>query len=225
MRNFILFIHLLLFQTVAFSYEITPMYQEMNELGRKSLTSYTINNTQDRSLPVEVVVYDVSYDGTEEVLTLNEDSFLILPPQIMINPQSSQKIRVRYIPSDALTTTKLYRVEFNELEVKTTEEGDDNKIKTLISFSTLIFVSPNSLTPSMDTSLKNNKIVVKNTSQVLVNLLQSVFELQTSDGIKELPWSQIDTKTSGYLMPGATAYYPIPDEIGDVTSIGVKQKD
>ncbi len=224
MKNFILFIHLLLFQTVAFSYEITPMYQEMNEFGRKALTSYTINNTQDRSLPVEVVVYDVTYDETGEVLTLNEDSFLILPPQIMVNPLSSQKIRVRYIPSDALTTTKLYRIEFNELEVKG-QEDKESKIKTLLSFSTLAFVSPNALEPIMKTSLKdNNIIVVENTSKVLVNLLQSVFELQTSDGKKDLPWNEIDTKTSGYLMPGAIAYYPIPKVLGNVTAVSIKQE-
>ena len=91
MKNITLFINLLLFHTAAFSYEITPMYQEMNEFGGKALSSYTINNPQDRSLPIEVVVYDVSYDETGEVLTLNEDSFLILPPQIMVGPQSSQK--------------------------------------------------------------------------------------------------------------------------------------
>eukprot|EP00487_Bulimina_marginata_P005942 TRINITY_DN24769_c0_g1_i1.p1 TRINITY_DN24769_c0_g1~~TRINITY_DN24769_c0_g1_i1.p1 ORF type:complete len:129 (-),score=5.30 TRINITY_DN24769_c0_g1_i1:183-569(-) len=114
------------------------MYQEMNEFGGKALSGYTINNPQDRSLPIEVVVYDVSYDETGEVLTLNEDSFLILPPQIMVDPQSSQKIRVRYIPSDALTMTKLYRIEFNELEVEGPEDSD-SKIKHLLSFSTFSF--------------------------------------------------------------------------------------
>ncbi|MFA0373113.1 fimbria/pilus periplasmic chaperone, partial [Vibrio sp. 10N.222.54.F6] len=118
------------------------------------LSSYTINNPQDRSLPIEVVVYDVSYDETGEVLTLNEDSFLILPPQIMVDPQSSQKIRVRYIPSDTLTMTKLYRIEFNELEVEGPEDSD-SKIRTLLSFSTLAFVSPNSIKPTMKSSIKD----------------------------------------------------------------------
>lgn len=224
MKNITLFISLLLFHMGAFSYEITPMYQEMKEFGGKALSSYTINNPQDRSLPIEVVVYDVSYDETGEVLTLNEDSFLILPPQIMVDPQSSQKIRVRYIPSDALTKTKLYRIEFNELEVEDLEDSD-SKIKTLLSFSTLAFVSPNSLEPTMKTSLKDNDIiVVENTSKVLVNLLQSVFELQTSDGKKDLYWNEIDTKTSGYLMPGAIAYYPIPKVLGNVTAVSIKQE-
>ena len=224
MKTTILIFSLLLNHAVAFCYEITPMYQEMNEFGKKALTSYTINNTQDRSLPVEVVVYDVNYDETGEVLTLNEDSFLILPPQIMVNPLSSQKIRVRYIPDESLITTKLYRIEFNELEVKGVEDNN-NKIKTILSFSTLAFVSPNSIKPTMKASIEDNNIVIENTSQVLVNLLQSAFKLQTNTGIKELPWSQIDTKISGYLMPGAIAYYPIPDEFGDVTGITVKQKD
>ncbi|CDU06874.1 hypothetical protein BCU90_11565 [Vibrio lentus] len=224
MKNITLFISLLLFHTAAFSYEITPMYQEMNEFGGKALSSYTINNPQDRSLPIEVVVYDVSYDETGEVLTLNEDSFLILPPQIMVDPQSSQKIRVRYIPSDALTMTKLYRIEFNELEVEGPEDSD-SKIKTLLSFSTLAFVSPNSIKPTMKPSIKDRNIVVENTSQVLVNLLHSVFELQMNGEKKDLPWSQIDTKTSGYLMPGATAYYPIPNEFKKVTGITIKKND
>ncbi|MCF7505195.1 MULTISPECIES: fimbria/pilus periplasmic chaperone [Vibrio] len=223
MKTIILIISLLLHHVTAFCYEITPMYQEMEEFGRKALTSYTINNTQDRSLPVEVVVYDVNYDETGEVLTLNEDSFLILPPQIMVNPLSSQKIRVRYIPSDALTTTKLYRIEFNELEVKG-QEDKESKIKTLLSFSTLAFVSPNTIEPTMTTSIDNDKVVVENTSLVVVNLLQSIFELQTSEGTKDLPWNEIETRTSGYLMPGATAHYPIPDDIGNVTAISIKQK-
>ena len=224
MKTTLLIFSLLFHHAAAFCYEITPMYQEMNEFGRKALTSYTINNTQDRSLPVEVVVYDVSYDESGEVLTLNEDSFLILPPQIMVNPLSSQKIRVRYIPSDALTKTKLFRIEFNELEVEDPEDND-SKIRTLLSFSTLAFVSPNSVKPTMQTSLKdNNIIVVENTSKVLVNLLQSVFELQTVDGKKDLPWNEIDTKTSGYLMPGAIAYYPIPKVLGNVTAVSIKQE-
>ncbi|UXA00785.1 molecular chaperone [Vibrio splendidus] len=223
MKNTILIFFLLIHHSLAFCYEITPMYQEMNEFGRKSLTSYTINNTQDRSLPVEIVVYDVSYGEAGEELTLNEDSFLILPPQIMVGPLSSQKIRVRYIPSDALTTTKLYRIEFNELEVKG-QEDKESKIKTLLSFSTLAFVSPNAIEPTMKASINNNEVVIENTSPVLVNLLQSIFELETSDGTKELPWNEIKTKASGYLMPGATAYYPIPNDIGSVTAISVKQK-
>ncbi|GAM58956.1 P pilus assembly protein [Vibrio ishigakensis] len=79
------FLLLLLVSWKGLAYQVSPMFQTFEVAGRASQGSYEVSNTDPTEITLQAVVYSVKFDALgKEVLTPNEDDFLILPPQSKI---------------------------------------------------------------------------------------------------------------------------------------------
>ncbi len=216
-----------LFSSIIFAYEVSPIYLELDDVGRNSQGLYKVTNVEDDPILLEVHVYQADFSSGEEILTPSEDEFLILPPQAKIDGQKSQTFRVRYTPKRPIKKTETYRIIFTQIELdnQTEENEEDSSISMLLEFATLAFVSPASSKPIPTATIKNNQIAIRNDGKRVLNMNGMEFSFSGGKSNKTVDWEALSNKTSAYLMPGSTVKYTLPSELGQPQTVSVKTID
>lgn len=216
-----------LFSSIIFAYEVSPIYLELDDVGRNSQGLYKVTNVEEEPILLEVHVYQADFSSGEEVLTPSEDEFLILPPQAKIDGQKSQTFRVRYTPKRPIKKTETYRIVFTQIELdnQTKENEEDSSISMLLEFATLAFVSPASSKSIPTATIKNNQIAIRNDGKRVLNMNGMEFSFSGGKSNKTVDWEALSNKTSAYLMPGSTIKYTLPSELGQPQTVSVKTID
>jgi len=216
-----------LFSSIIFAYEVSPIYLELDDVGRNSQGLYKVTNVEDDPILLEVHVYQADFSSGEEILTPSEDEFLILPPQAKIDGQKSQTFRVRYTPKRPIKKTETYRIIFTQIELdnQTEENEEDSSISMLLEFATLAFVSPASSKSIPTATIKNNQIAIRNDGKRVLNMNGMEFSFSGGKSNKTVDWEALSNKTSAYLMPGSTVKYTLPSELGQPQTVSVKTID
>ena len=128
--------------TPAEAHRVEPMRYELSPSGSGAQTTLTVTNTRTFPITIETTVSLIAIDENgEETLTPAEDSFLVFPPQAVIEAGKAQALRVRYLGSDQLDTSKSYRINVNQLPVDMSED-EDNGVAITVNFGTLANVVP-----------------------------------------------------------------------------------
>ena len=216
-----------LFSSIIFAYEVSPIYLELDDVGRNSQGLYKVTNVEEEPILLEVHVYQADFSSGEEILTPSEDEFLILPPQAKIDGQKSQTFRVRYTPKRPIKKTETYRIIFTQIELdnQTEENEEDSSISMLLEFATLAFVSPASSKSIPTATIKNNQIAIRNDGKRVLNMNGMEFSFSGGKSNKTVDWEALSNKTSAYLMPGSTVKYTLPSELGQPQTVSVKTVD
>lgn len=216
-----------LFSSIIFAYEVSPIYLELDDVGRNSQGLYKVTNVEEEPILLEVHVYQADFSSGEEILTPSEDEFLILPPQAKIDGQKSQTFRVRYTPKRPIKKTETYRIVFTQIELdnQTEENEEDSSISMLLEFATLAFVSPASSKSIPTATIKNNQIAIRNDGKRVLNMNGMEFSFSGGKSNKTVDWEALSNKTSAYLMPGSTVKYTLPSELGQPQTVSVKTID
>ncbi|MCC4223421.1 MAG: fimbria/pilus periplasmic chaperone [Pseudomonadota bacterium] len=216
-----------LFSSIIFAYEVSPIYLELDDVGRNSQGLYKVTNVEEEPILLEVHVYQADFSSGEEVLTPSEDEFLILPPQAKIDGQKSQTFRVRYTPKKPIKKTETYRIVFTQIELdnQTKENEEDSSISMLLEFATLAFVSPASSKSIPSATIQNNQIAIRNDGKRVLNMNGMEFSFSGGKSNKTVDWEALSNKTSAYLMPGSTVKYTLPSELGQPQTVSVKTVD
>ncbi|GLR03354.1 hypothetical protein GCM10007906_09410 [Vibrio hyugaensis] len=207
----------------AHSYEVSPMYLDLEDTGRQSSGNYTIGNVEQKTIAVEVSAFKVGYKDGEEVLTPAEDEFLILPPQAQIPSAAIQNFRVKFIPKSPLSTTAVYRIVFSQLDLDADKESDGSTVNMLIDMSTIAFVSPSNGKPVPKVSLADNKIQVENKGNRILDLYDLAFDIKTDSGNKTFFWRDLNEDSGSWLMPGSKAQFKVPTNVNKATQISLAQ--
>lgn len=216
-----------LFSSIIFAYEVSPIYLELDDVGRNSQGLYKVTNVEEEPILLEVHVYQADFSSGEEILTPSEDEFLILPPQAKIDGQKSQTFRVRYTPKRPIKKTETYRIIFTQIELdnQSEESEEDSSISMLLEFATLTFVSPASSKSIPTATIKNNQIAIRNDGKRVLNMNGMEFSFSGGKSNKTVDWEALSNKTSAYLMPGSTVKYTLPSELGQPQTVSVKTID
>ncbi|MET2848831.1 hypothetical protein ABXV23_19050 [Vibrio owensii] len=214
----------LLFSSSSWSYEVSPIYKEMEPSGQLSNSFYEVVNPENRDIAIEISAFKVKFGPEGESLSDAASNFLILPPQVIIKPNSSQKFRVRFIPTGQLSATETYRLVFRELKLRDTlNEQQGSELSMLVNFSTLVFVSPNNSKPTPNVSLDKGKLIVSNNGNRVLNMSQLSFEI-TKDGKKEqITWRDVNSNTSAYLLPGSKTSYVLPPSLSNASNAAISK--
>ncbi|MFM2622394.1 fimbrial biogenesis chaperone [Vibrio owensii] len=215
------------YSAVVFAYEVSPIYLELDDIGRNSRGLYKVTNVEEQPILLEVQVYKADFSTGKEVLTPSDGDFLILPPQAKIDGLNSQTFRVRHIPKQEIEKTVTYRIVFSQLELENKIEDDkeDSSISMLLEFATLAFVSPESSKSKPRASIKNNKVILTNDGKRVLNMNGMEFNFSGDKANKTVDWEVLSKKTSAYLMPGTTVKYNLPSDLGQPKKVSVKTID
>ncbi|MBY0343137.1 MAG: fimbria/pilus periplasmic chaperone [Sphingomonadales bacterium] len=125
----------------AQAHRVYPMSYELAPAGSGAATVLRVDNTTERPLTLEVTVEKRSWDerGNETRIPADDD-FLILPPQMIVEPGKTQAIRVQYVGAPTLDQTAMYVVGVNQVPVADPTAGTG--VQFVINFGTAAYVVP-----------------------------------------------------------------------------------
>ncbi len=125
----------------AHAHRVYPMSYELAPTGSSAATVLRVDNTTERPLTLEVSVEKRSWDerGNETRVPADED-FLVLPPQMIVEPGKTQAIRVQYVGEPTIDRTAMYVIGVNQVPVADPSAGTG--VQFVINFGTAAYVVP-----------------------------------------------------------------------------------
>ena len=161
MRRLFALLFLLTFMSLAlFAYQFSPLNVTFEPSGGGSAKVYTIVNDSDSAIAIEVsaVKRSITLDGEE----YNEDAsqyFTIQPSKMIINPQSTQLVRVQYRGPRTVTEELSFRIISEQIPYSTgaKSEGEGQMISFLFVYSTSAYVQPGKIVEKVETTASINE--------------------------------------------------------------------
>ena len=161
MRRLFALLFLLTFMSLAlFAYQFSPLNVTFEPSGGGSAKVYTIINDSDSAIAIEVsaVKRSITIDGEE----YNEDAsqyFTIQPSKMIINPQSTQLVRVQYRGPRTVTEELSFRIISEQIPYSTgaKSEGEGQMISFLFVYSTSAYVQPGKIVEKVETTASINE--------------------------------------------------------------------
>lgn len=141
---FVFFILLVAVSAVS-AYQFSPLEQVFQPTGAESQKNYTIVNDSDDQIAIELAVYIRDQDAEgNEIRKKSTSEFRILPTdKIIMQPQSTQIITVKYVGSQTVTVEKSYRLVASQL---TYSQGKNQTSQSMFNFlyvyATSLYVVP-----------------------------------------------------------------------------------
>jgi fimbrial chaperone protein len=127
--------------TAAGAMSVTPTQIEMMSTGRASRSSITVVNDGTDALPVELVVKRASLDEAGKASTSPAgDEFLIMPPQALIAPGSTQNFRIQWLGEPLLGASESYLLYVNQIPVKL--QRRTSVVQIVVSMGVMVNVAP-----------------------------------------------------------------------------------
>ena len=160
MKRLFALLFLLAFMSLAlFAYQFSPLNVTFEPSGGGSAKVYTIVNDSDSAIAIEVsaVKRSITIDGEE----YNEDAsqyFTIQPSKMIINPQSTQLVRVQYRGPRTVTEELSFRIISEQIPYSTgaKSEGEGQMISFLFVYSTSAYVQPGKIVEKVETTASIN---------------------------------------------------------------------
>ena len=161
MRRLFALLFLLTFMSLAlFAYQFSPLNVTFEPSGGGSAKVYTIVNDSDSAIAIEVsaVKRSITIHGEE----YNEDAsqyFTIQPSKMIINPQSTQLVRVQYRGPRTVTEELSFRIISEQIPYSTgaKSEGEGQMISFLFVYSTSAYVQPGKIVEKVETTASINE--------------------------------------------------------------------
>ena len=161
MRRLFALLFLLTFMSLAlFAYQFSPLNVTFEPSGGGSAKVYTIVNDSDSAIAIEVsaVKRSITIDGEE----YNEDAsqyFTIQPSKMIINPQSTQLVRVQSRGPRTVTEELSFRIISEQIPYSTgaKSEGEGQMISFLFVYSTSAYVQPGKIVEKVETTASINE--------------------------------------------------------------------
>ncbi len=131
------------------AFRLTPMNQVFAPGGNNATHAYEVINDQDERIAVEVTVVERSMDtnGTESYVPA-EDDFLIYPAQMILEPNTTQVVRVSWLGDPALLSELAFRLVAEQLPINLVDPTQPvlvqpvGQVQILLRYLSGLFVRP-----------------------------------------------------------------------------------
>lgn len=133
---------LLLVTSVGYAFQVEPISADFSTRGRGTQKIFRIVNSANAPVAVQlrITTRQQKMDGTE-IREPADDKFLIYPPQMIIRPRSTQKVRVQWIGEVNLSQELPYRLIVEQVPIKLSKE-EKTGIKMILTVVGTIYVVP-----------------------------------------------------------------------------------
>jgi fimbrial chaperone protein len=147
-RGYFLFLLVILAfvsMTSLYSYQLTPLTANYETSGVGSANSYTIVNDSDSPIAIQIKVMKRGVNSLgEEVNEEAPNYFSVQPEKMIIQPQSTQIVRVQYRGPKTVTKETAFRIIAEQIPYNTGKASSENTqmINFLFVYSTSAYVLP-----------------------------------------------------------------------------------
>lgn len=189
------------------AYQMSPLSATYATSGVNSSNSYTIVNDSDSPIAIEIKVMKryLNPDGTES----NEEApnfFSVQPSKMIIQPQSTQIVRVQYRGPRTVTKEMSFRIIAEQIpynQGKNAEPGSQ-MINFLFVYSTSAYVSPSREVVDIQAKAEiiENKAVVTISNEGTIHQILSDLEIElvAPTGSYKLTEEQIEPAKGANLL-------------------------
>jgi fimbrial chaperone protein len=120
---------------------VSPVQVEMTSAGGKARATVTVVNNSTVPLPIEAVVQRMALDENGKAQTSKAgDEFLVMPPQAMIAPGSTQNFRIQWLGEPMLAASQSFYIFFNQVPVK--QPAGVSAVQVVMSMGVMVNVAP-----------------------------------------------------------------------------------
>lgn len=146
-------IFLLLTTFSASALQMNPLSLVLKPSGGGSKQSVTVSNESNKPIAVQFSVTTRQQINNKEVRHPADKDFMIYPPQMIIPPRSTQKVRVEWLGAGKLPREKAYRLIAEQVYVSL-DNKNQTGVKMLMTLVGALYVQPN----GMKSNLKVNSV-------------------------------------------------------------------
>ncbi len=136
-----------LLQPQASAYEFSPIVAEFAATGSGSARSFTVRNTQQEPVALQIEVFSRSADELgAEVREPDYDNFIITPPQLVLAPGAGRSVRVQWIGDPAPAAERAFRFVVTQIPINFDQEADEGEVAASVAvgykYEVAAYVSP-----------------------------------------------------------------------------------
>jgi fimbrial chaperone protein len=194
---------------------VSPLVLEMEASGNRNHAEITLTNDGVKPFPAQVEISDVeiSQDGEFAATKAAKAEFLVIPPQALVPPGTTQSFRIQWLGDPNISSSRSYLASIKQVPVKLAK--DKSGMQVTVSFTCLVNVAPRQGNASIELQKVETvddgkggfkpRLTLKNSGNIHARLADATVQL-SGDG-----WSQTFTPDDlrqnlgvGLLQPGKT---------------------
>lgn len=139
----------------AFAFKLLPISRTFTPAGSGATQSYQVVNDSNERLAVQVSIVQRQMDlAGKENYKPADDDFLIYPPQILLEPQKTQTVRVTWLGDPQPTKELAYRIIAEQLPINLEKpQANQTKpvgaVKVLLRYLGSLYIRPANVQPDV----------------------------------------------------------------------------
>jgi fimbrial chaperone protein len=124
-------------------FKLIPIQAEFRPAGTEAVQSFRLENPDAEPVAVESSISQRAMDENgNDLLTPDEESFVIVPQQIILRPQQVQAIRVQYVGKADLTGEAAFRMVAEQIPLDSQAQDSGGKLRLLVRYMASLYVVP-----------------------------------------------------------------------------------
>lgn len=210
----ILLLVLLSFSQVASALQMNPLSLVLKPSGGGAKQSFRVTNESNKPIAVQFSVMTRQQVNNREIRRPADKDFMIYPPQTIIPPRSTQKVRVEWLGSPNLKREKAYRLIAEQVYVSL-EKQKQTGINMLMTLVGALYVQPNATKSNVQVKAvqrNGNKLAVTlangGTRHQLMNY--STLTLRNGNRVLTLKGNALKGINGNNVLAGSTKRFFIP---------------
>jgi len=206
----------------AQAFKLLPIRMEFEPSGRGANQAFRLENDSSNSVPVQIsmLTRQMDLDG-KETNAPAEDEFLVYPPQILLNPNQVQTVRVKWLGAPKPEKELAYRILAEQLPVNLEKEkAGGSRINLLVRYLGAVYIVPKgakadvvleSAVPQTDAAGKRQiELIFHNRGTAHSILRELRLKIQAGDKTVELGAEALPKVSGENLLAGQKRRFTIP---------------
>lgn len=139
----------------AFAFKLLPISRTFAPTGSAATQSYQVVNDSDERLAVQISTVKRQMDlAGKESYQPADDDFLVYPPQILLEPQKTQTVRVTWLGDPQPAKELAYRIIAEQMPINLEKPKDNQtqpvgQVKVLLRYLGSIYIRPANVKPDV----------------------------------------------------------------------------
>lgn len=149
---FILLLALSFLSPTLLAFGLKPLFATLSPSGTGAEHVFRVKNTGDSPIAVQfgVTTREQRADGTESQKAA-DDSFMVYPPQAVIAPNKTQKVRVQWLGKQNLSKELAYRFVAEQVPVNLSKDKSTG-VQMVMTVVGSIYIKPQGVAPKLSVS-------------------------------------------------------------------------